>query len=310
MDEKKSILTFFAKNPWVGLVNTVITVISLPLGFILFFAAKEDPDFAFYENPISTTVVRSVEAGRLTASYDGIPVTTDVTATQIAIWNAGKRPIRRSDILQPIVLRTSDETPILEAKVLKSSRELVGLKLDTESQRQGKVVVDFDILERNDGAVIQIVFAGGQEIRTSLTGALVGQKEPRHFGVKGAKPAAPRPPLMVDRLGALGLGLFFVSLLLLWAIASEWARRKHLAELEELTATMKSTNVGKAMNKVRIQHRERMAGVAVARSRWEGFIFWLIRHHAKASVPALLIILLFLVYLLLNIDFFGPPFSF
>jgi hypothetical protein len=68
--------------------------------------------------------------------------------------------------------------PILEAKIRKISRPLVGFTIETSTLNQGKVKVSWRILEKGDGVVIQLIYAGDQNVAFQTTGSVVGQNEP------------------------------------------------------------------------------------------------------------------------------------
>ena len=59
-------------------------------------------------------MVRAGEASDLSISHNGKKISGNVSAAQMAIWNAGKRPIRENDILSPIVISTGGGQPVLE----------------------------------------------------------------------------------------------------------------------------------------------------------------------------------------------------
>ena len=62
-------------------------------------------------------MVRAGEASDLSISHNGKKISGNVSAAQMAIWNAGKRPIRENDILSPIVISTGGGAAVLEARI-------------------------------------------------------------------------------------------------------------------------------------------------------------------------------------------------
>jgi hypothetical protein len=61
---------------------------------------------------VKAVVVKAGQASKLTVNYDNKPVTADITSLQIAIWNRGRLPIKRENILDSIVVCTDEKTPI------------------------------------------------------------------------------------------------------------------------------------------------------------------------------------------------------
>src|SRR4051812_48789711 len=66
------------------------------------FSAKRE--LVYSVNAVRTPIVQTAKESPVTVSYRGTPVEGNVTAVQIAIWNAGREPIRHEDILSPIIL--------------------------------------------------------------------------------------------------------------------------------------------------------------------------------------------------------------
>jgi len=146
---------------------------------VVFYVLVESKsrDLSLYINPTKTTIVRSEQTSDLHVLYKGQSVSSDVTALQMAVWNAGKEPIRSEHILAPIVLSTSPRTPILEARIRHVSRSVVGIQLDTGRLADGILPLSWKILEHNDGATIQLIVAGSDKITASIKGVVEGQRQ-------------------------------------------------------------------------------------------------------------------------------------
>ncbi|HST20533.1 MAG TPA: hypothetical protein VLR90_05425 [Blastocatellia bacterium] len=78
------------------------------------------------------------------------------------------------------MLYTTDNTPILEATIRKVSRDVVGLDLKAEEISQGRLTISWDILEHNDGGIIQIIYAGSPSVTIQAEGILEVQNEIKH----------------------------------------------------------------------------------------------------------------------------------
>lgn len=57
------------------------------------------------------------------------------------------------------------------------SREVVGLTLDSSRLSSGEVGINWNILERNDGGVVQIVYSGDEKVEIAADAVLEGQPE-------------------------------------------------------------------------------------------------------------------------------------
>jgi hypothetical protein len=104
------------------------------------------------------------DASGLTILYNNTAVVGDITAVHIAIWNRGREAIRPMHVLRPLVIETENHAPILESKILKTTRDVIELKLDESKCQQGQLSVSWDIFETNDGGIVQIIYAGSPDI--------------------------------------------------------------------------------------------------------------------------------------------------
>lgn len=167
----------FFSNPLVGIIGSIASVVSLILAVYFYVGGKQFPELTYFVNPAKAIVMKAGQSSRLTASYDNKIIDSDITATQIAIWNNGKTSIRQNSILKPLIIYTADGTPILEATIRKVSRDVANIKLQTNELQKGRLVVSWDILEQNDGGIIQLIYAGSPDINILAEGVIEGQKE-------------------------------------------------------------------------------------------------------------------------------------
>lgn len=173
----KNSFTVFFSNPLVGIIGSLASIIGVLLAVYFYLEGKEYPQLTYYVHPVKAIVVRAGQASRLTASFDNKVIETDITATQIALWNQGKRAIKKDNVLKPIVIHTENNTPILEATIRKSSREVVQLAVNTDELQKGRVLISWNILEHNDGGIIQLTYAGNPNLNIQLDGVIEGQNQ-------------------------------------------------------------------------------------------------------------------------------------
>lgn len=171
----RDILVSFFGNPVVGALGAIASIVGLVLAVVFYLDAREMPELTYYVHPVRTSVAKAGEATELSIRFKNQPIHGDVSAAQIALWNAGKKPILGSDILTPIEIRTAGAQPILEAKLRRVSRPLVGFEIDSGLLSQGVVRTSWRILENGDGAVIQLIYAGDQTVAMTAGGTVVGQ---------------------------------------------------------------------------------------------------------------------------------------
>ena len=128
----------------------------------------------------------------------------DVTAAQVAIWNDGTESIRPENVLSPVCILLHPSVTILEAKIRKVSRGVIGAAVNVSRLTDGVVPVTWKILEHNDGAVIQLIFAGSTETDIAVDGIVEGQPTVLH--VKPShKIHSPTEQLALERRKALAM---------------------------------------------------------------------------------------------------------
>lgn len=179
--KRNVVLHWISTHPFgvcVAFLGALASMVALMLAFFPWWVAPKR-NLSYCINPIRTPIVQSAKTSDVSVSYKGRPVSGNVTAAQIAIWNAGREPIKAEDILTPILLSTPTNAPILEIISINISRNVIGLILTSTNPPSSIIGLGWKILEHNDGALIQIVYAGATETPINLEGTIVGQQSPR-----------------------------------------------------------------------------------------------------------------------------------
>lgn len=212
-------------SPTLVLIMAVVTVLSVIVAIVvpleIWAASRSGRDLVYAVNPIYTRVVTAGQSSEISVQYHGSSLgDSNVTAVQVAIWNRGKESIQQEDILQAITIRTDPPSPIWEASARTKSRDVIGLVLGNSSSSFANVElpISWRILEKNDGASIQLVYLGSDNVRISVGGVVKGVGEPKRLEV-GVKPQSPyqeayntKRANTVGGIIALAGGVFFCSL--------------------------------------------------------------------------------------------------
>jgi len=185
------IMRFFS-NPVVGMIGTAASVISIPLALFFYLSEQRTRDLSAFVHPVRTTVVRTGQASKMSVKFEDRLIDSDVTAVQIAVWNRGALPIRPTNVLKPVAI-TMPGRQILEATIKKQSRDVVNFRLDTTKLAEGRVPLNWDILEKDDGAVLQLIYAGDNTSDINCEGILEGQ-------ASVSRPKYPRTILQPEEL--------------------------------------------------------------------------------------------------------------
>lgn len=180
MKPNHSKISHFFANPVVGLVGSLASVLGLILAVYFYLQASRHRELVYFVHPARAVVFKTGQTSRLNITLEGRRLKTDVTAVQVAFWNEGTETIRREHVLQPLVIRTAGRVPIIEGKIRTVSRKVVRLRLDARRAAVGELRVSWNILERDDGGILQIVFAGPPESSVSASAVIEGQAKIRH----------------------------------------------------------------------------------------------------------------------------------
>jgi len=150
-----------------------IGIIGILLAVYFYYAGDKEPKLFLLIHPVRTPIVQAGKLSDVSVALRGKPINGDLTAAQFVIWNSGKAPVRHEDILKPIVLMTASNIPIYEATIRSVSRDVVGFQLLTNDLAAGQLGLDWKILERSDGATIQILYGGNEKLSFSEVGGIV-----------------------------------------------------------------------------------------------------------------------------------------
>jgi len=175
-DQKGTFSRFF-ENPTVRIIERVLAFLSIPLGIYITIATQQYRQLSCTISPTKAIIVKSGQSSNLSVTYNGKEITTDVTAIQVAFWNAGNQSIKRGDVLKPLVINTTPILPILESQIRKVRRDVSGIKLDESKIAEGEITIKWDILEKDDGGIVQLMVAGVPETPIEIKAVIEGQKE-------------------------------------------------------------------------------------------------------------------------------------
>lgn len=211
--KQNKFLHFISAHPFgvcIAFIASLCTIGGIPLAIYLWQAVPK-PNLSYSVYPIRTPYVQTSAPSDVSISYKGVPVNGNVSAAQVAIWNAGKLPIRHEDILKGISLKLPPSAFVFEHKFLRVSRDVVGMTV-TDVFNVGtagirgpngepapanvrivpstdiELGLDWKILEHNDGALLQIVYAGTIDAPIKIDGTIVGQNQVRFVKSKPKNP--------------------------------------------------------------------------------------------------------------------------
>jgi hypothetical protein len=218
------------QNPLFPVVSLLVTILSLVLAIVFFRRSRREkrPRYLLKQRTIIQN--RQPLLPGLSVSFAGHEQ-PEITVAQITFWNAGADTIRREDIAQakPLVIGVPAGVDVLAATVLRATEPANTFVVGTPRRspdRTTTIPFTFDYLDRDDGAVVQLVHNGADAARLSLDGVVKGavlrrETDPEMFLISRRR-RAPRfllpffPRLSARAVGLLGVVMFGVAGLVLF----------------------------------------------------------------------------------------------
>lgn len=180
-----SILKKMFSNRYMGFVGTLFGLIGIILSIYFYFQSRESRNLVYTISSSRALVVDSQKASRLQVLYLDRIIYSDIVAIQLAIWNEGKQSIKKANILENIKIKASDSVQILETSVRKVSRKVT--KFSILKNINNNIPLTWDILENNDGAVVQVLYAGKLDAKFFIDGVIEGQSAIRKITIDDSK---------------------------------------------------------------------------------------------------------------------------
>src|SRR5713226_2259025 len=171
---------------YLGIFFGITTVIGLVLAYYWHEQSVEERAPTYYVSPARARIVdTSIPAPpQLQVLYEGKDLNANVSAAIVYFWNDGKLPIKTEDILEPLRIDLESGCEIIDARVLKVSRAVTKFaKGDVSGTAKNSLPISFGVLERNDGAAVQIIYSGKPETTVSINGTILRAGSPRQATV-------------------------------------------------------------------------------------------------------------------------------
>jgi len=159
-----------------GIAGVLTGVAGIVVG-VVYSQASGKPVFKV----IGNIVIRGSVGENISILYDNIPVPC-VTRTRVAFWNAGRKTLHGGDIVKGYPIRfhlEGDDIRILDVTILSRSDEENAFSAITDEDNT-VVQIDFDYLERHQGAVFEILHTArkwGVSVSGTLKGSPSGIRE-------------------------------------------------------------------------------------------------------------------------------------
>ncbi|WP_157518101.1 hypothetical protein [Herbidospora mongoliensis] len=158
----------------VGIVGLIISLIGIPLTFILARRGRQKPEIAFGID--FDVLIRPhnglLDSGLKLSFHDEDLI--HLSLSRIAIWNRRGDTVRGADVVDtdPLRVQFADSDKILQVRLIACSRKSLGIALVRTSSNPSGVVIDFDFMDAGDGAIVEILHEGKRA--PTVTGTVRG----------------------------------------------------------------------------------------------------------------------------------------
>lgn len=169
MEDWKELLSKAWLNGLFGLFGGLIGIV----GIVLFFTTRSRSRIAAQINSLELVGAKSVLPDEIEFLFRGNKV-PKVTLSRIAIWNSGNQTLTGGQIVDgdPLCILTSEGSEILEASILKRTRQVNEFSCVRKDDVPNEALCRFDYLDPQDGALIQIIHTGTDKVQ--VVGTLRG----------------------------------------------------------------------------------------------------------------------------------------
>ena len=163
-------------NFYFGLFGTLFGLLGAVLAVIFWLDSLAERNLQFKDDYPSGEVVKAGQSSSLPGLFNGVQIEGNISVTPVAIGNAGKLAVKRENFREPIVVTVSPKAKILEVTLRTVYPSSTGFAVDTSEISKGLIKLDWKSLETNEGAVIQIIFAGTSALEPKLKAEIDGPR--------------------------------------------------------------------------------------------------------------------------------------
>lgn len=170
MDTINNILSSSVLSSLLGITGIVIAIITYTL------TRKVSKISSQHEYTSLISKDSSNLPQQISVMFDGSLV-ENVSSSEFIIWNSGNSVIKRDslDTKEPLRIVANEGTKILRHQIVISNNSINNIELKTDIKYPNCILIDFDFLEKNEGARIEILHTG---VKNDITerGKLIGVK--------------------------------------------------------------------------------------------------------------------------------------
>lgn len=146
-------------NPIAWLILSISTILGVVLAIYYGVKSKKVKRLSFINKNLFLMENPREQFDNIKIFYEDKEI-NDIVVSKFTIWNSGNTVINQSDMVETkeLIITADDTTTILEAKVLYANEETN--RFSVEVLDKNHVLIKFNYIDKNEGCVVQIVYAG------------------------------------------------------------------------------------------------------------------------------------------------------
>jgi len=169
----------FIGNPYLAFLSFLLAVVGIIIAVYFYNLSKEERELKYYLDPVRTIIYRNTQVSDIEIYVNKVKRNIDMTAVQIALWNSGEKSIKSENILENIIIKSEPEVEIVDVLLKKVSRpNIVKMSYLKDDFNDGKIKLNWLIMEKNDGVLLQIIYFGDENVNFLVIGTIEGQGPP------------------------------------------------------------------------------------------------------------------------------------
>jgi len=158
-----------------GWVGSILGIIGIVFGIVTHFLNRQRTKLVYcYSSQRLLGHKDENLPNGITVQHHGTNIPR-LSRSILVIWNEGEKTIHRDDLVKtdPLRIDMGEDGKVLTATLIKVSRDVNKLQLLAGIPRPNSVQIDFDFLDKNDGAIIEVLHTS-EMTAIAITGTVQG----------------------------------------------------------------------------------------------------------------------------------------
>lgn len=157
------------------IVSTIVAIVSVSLAVYYHNKSFKKRELTYYISPTRSIILRQGQSSELRVLHRNEEIQSDISVAQISIWNNGKEAIWQNNVIEDIQIKTNPPVQILEVKARKINRQAINFSYNSDYLIEGYLSLNWKVLEKDDGAFLELIYAGPPDVEIFVEGDIEGQ---------------------------------------------------------------------------------------------------------------------------------------